>query len=73
MLWQILEDIRRATEDAFLKDPSYISTALSKINGEAVALHKAGNHVAALAAFAKLFERARAKNLMHGEMYICYR
>jgi hypothetical protein len=58
---------------AFEEDPGFISRPLSKLNAEAVALHKAGNNVAAAAAFAKLFERARVKNLVHTELHVCYR
>ena len=61
--------IKRALEE----DPAFISRPLSELNTEAVALHKAGNHVAAAAAFAKLFERARVKNLVHAELHVCYR
>lgn len=70
---QVLAAIEEATSTALKKDPDYIRTPLSKINAEAVALHKAGHHIAAIAAFAKLFERARVKNLVHAEMHVCYR
>ncbi len=65
--------IEEATSAAMKRDPHYIKTPLSKLNAEAVALHKAGHHIAAIAAFAMLFERARVKNLVHAEMHVCYR
>ncbi len=70
---QIRHAIEEATANAFQRDPDFIRTPLSKINAEAVALHKAGHHIAAVAAFSKLFERARVKNLVHAELHVCYR
>jgi hypothetical protein len=70
---QIRCAIEEATANAFHRDPDFTKTPLSKLNAEAVALHKAGHHVAAVAAFAKLFERARMKNLVHAELHVCYR
>ena len=70
---QVSEAVLRFTQRAFEEDPEYIKRPLSKLNAEAVALHKAGNNVAAAAAFAKLFERARLMNLVHAELHVCYR
>ncbi len=69
----MLAAIEEATSTAMKRDPDFIRTPLSRINTEAVAFHKAGHHIAAIAAFAKLFERARVKNLVHAEMHVCYR
>lgn len=70
---QTLTAIEAATESACTKNPDFMRTPLSKLNAEAVALHKAGHHVSAIAAFSKLFERARVKNLVHAELHVCYR
>ena len=70
---QAIGDIAAAIRKACEDDPEYISRPLSKLNAEAVACYKAGNHVAAIAAFAKLFERARVKNLVHAELHVCHR
>lgn len=37
-----------------------------------MALHKAGDHTGALAAYALLFRRQRAHNLAHAELHVCY-
>ena len=57
----------------FQDDPDFIYRSLSTLNAEAVRHCKAGDHIAAVAAFCKLFERARVKNLIHPEMHVCYR
>ena len=45
---------------------------LTEHNAAAVALHKAGDHLGALAAYALLFQRQRAHNLAHAELHVCF-
>ena len=40
-------------------DPCFLKQPLMELNKEAVGLHKAGDLLGAVAAFGKLFERAR--------------
>lgn len=60
-------------ELGYKTDPGFIQRSLSTLNAEAVAHCKAGDHIAAVVAFCKLFERARFKNLVHAELHVCYR
>ncbi|KAK9825810.1 hypothetical protein WJX74_009582 [Apatococcus lobatus] len=53
-------------------DPTYLKRPLMELNKEAVGLQKAGNLLGAVAAFGKLFERARVCNLYHTELHVCH-
>ena len=70
---QAREKVDEAVRLGFQDDPEFIHRSLSTLNAEAVRHCKAGDHIAAVAAFCKLFERARVKNLIHPEMHVCYR
>ena len=70
---QLREKVNEAVVIGFRDDPDFIQRSLATLNSEAVSQCKTGDHVAAVVAFCKLFERAKRKNLIHPEMYICYR
>ena len=70
---QVREEVHEAVLIGFQTDPDYIRRSLATLNSEAVAQCKAGDHVAAVVAFCKLFERAKRKNLIHPEMHVCHR
>ena len=70
---QAREKVDEAVRLGFQNDLEFIYRSLSTLNAEAVRHCKAGDHIAAVAAFCKLFERARVKNLIHPEMHVCYR
>ena len=65
--------VNEAVVIGFQSDPEYIKRPLATLNSEAVSQCKTGDHVAAVVAFCKLFERAKRKNLIHPEMHVCYR
>ena len=67
------EKAKEAVLLGFQNDPDFIKRSLATLNSEAVAQCKIGDHVAAVVAFCKLFERAKRKNLIHPEMHVCYR
>ena len=69
---QVLAAIAAAQKVAFAKDPDYIRRPLSHLNKEAAAFQKHGENVAAIAAYAKLFRKAKDMNIVHAEMYTCY-
>lgn len=70
---QVRDKVNEAVRLSFETDPSFIQRSLATLNAEAVGQCKKRDHVAAVAALCKLFERARVKNLIHPEMHICYR
>ncbi len=70
---QMREKVKEAMLLGFQNDPDFIKRSLATLNSEAVAQCKVGDHVAAVVAFCKLFERAKRKNLIHPEMHVCYR
>lgn len=70
---QMREKLSEAMLSGFGSDPEFIQRSLATLNSEAVAQCKTGDHVAAVVAFCKLFERAKRKNLIHPEMHVCYR
>ena len=53
-------------------DPSFLKRPLMDLNKEAVQLQKAGDLLGAVAAFGKLFERARVCNIYHAELHVCH-
>lgn len=70
---QMREKVNEAVLLGFQEDPEFISRSLATLNCEAVTQCKAGDYVAAVVALCKLFERAKRKNLIHPEMYVCTR
>ena len=70
---QMREKVSEAVLLGFGSDPNFIQRSLATLNSEAVAQCKTGDHIAAVVAFCKLFERAKTKNLIHPEMHVCYR
>ena len=69
---QALAQIAVATQAAFAADPNYACKPLSLLNKEAVALQKAGRPSEAVAAYSKLFRKAKEMNIIHGELYTCH-
>lgn len=69
---QLLAGLAARTADASAADPGHASRRLTEHNAAAVALHKAGDHLGALAAYALLFRRQRAHNLAHAELHVCH-
>ena len=69
---QALAQIAAATQAAFAADPNYACKPLSLLNKEAAALQRAGMPVEAVAAYSKLFRKAKEMNIIHGELYTCY-
>ena len=69
---QVLAEVAARTAEAEGADPGYLRRRLTEQNAAAVALHKAGDHVGALAAYALLFRRQRSQNLAHAELHVCY-
>ncbi len=70
---QMREKVKEAVLLGFQTDPDFIKRSLATLNSEAVAQCKTSDHVAAVVAFCKLFERAKRKNLIHPEMHVCHR
>ena len=72
LLAQVLAEVAVRTEQACAADPHYLQRRLTEQNATAVLLHKAGDSIGALAAYALLFRRQRAHNLAHAELHVCY-
>ena len=69
---QLLTELAARTAEASTADPGHTCRRLTEHNAAAVALHKAGDHIGALAAYALLFRRQRAHNLAHAELHVCF-
>jgi hypothetical protein len=72
LIAQVLAEVAARTEQACAADPEYLQRRLTEQNAAAVLLHKAGDFIGALAAYALLFRRQRAHNLAHAELHVCY-
>ena len=69
---QLLAELAARTAEASAADPGHACRRLTEHNAAAVTLHKASDHISALAAYALLFRRQRAHNLAHAELHVCY-
>ena len=67
-----MAQIAAAIQAAFAADPNYACKPLSLLNKEAAALQKAGRPLEAVAAYNKLFRKAKERNIVHAELYTCY-
>ena len=70
---QVRKKIATRLQYAQASDPGYMRRSLVQLNNEAVQLHVAGDALAAIIVYWKLFDRARAYNLSHIELHVCYR
>lgn len=69
---QVLAKVAARTAEACGADSGYLRIRLTEQNAAAVALHKAGDYVGALAAYALMFRRQHAQNLAHADLHVCY-
>ncbi|GHP04547.1 hypothetical protein PPROV_000330100 [Pycnococcus provasolii] len=62
----------RLRDAMFRDDPHFTKRSLSQLNTEAVQYQKAGDDLAAICSYAKLFHKAKAGNLTHPELHVTH-
>ncbi len=69
---QVLAAIAAHVQATLDGDQGYLRQPLSELNQEAAQLHKAGDPLSALGAYAKLFAKARRRGVGHADLHVCY-
>lgn len=69
---QVIREIDFEVQKAFEADRYFTRKPLSVLNNEAAALQKTGKLVEAVAAYSKLFQKVKTRNIIHAELYTCY-